>query len=112
MPYADERGAGLKSARIPLPAFDELARAADIFVEEMQAAVLGTQGAAGGDGRSGAPRATARPLSHAGVSMRLQEGASALLPRVVLGQFPTPLDQAPRLAPPSAVRRLDQARGS
>ena len=31
----------LKYARIPLPAFDKSAQAADIFVEEMQAAVLG-----------------------------------------------------------------------
>jgi multiple sugar transport system substrate-binding protein len=31
----------LRYARIPLPAFDQSAQAADIFVEEMQAAVLG-----------------------------------------------------------------------
>ena len=31
----------LKVARVPLPAFDEAARAGDIFKEEAEAAVLG-----------------------------------------------------------------------
>jgi multiple sugar transport system substrate-binding protein len=43
LPYAETEATELKYARIPLPAFDESARAADIFVEEMQAAVLGTK---------------------------------------------------------------------
>ena len=30
-----------KVGRVPLPAFDDAAKAGDIFVEEMQAAVLG-----------------------------------------------------------------------
>ncbi len=41
LPYAAVEAQELKYARVPLPAFDESARAADIFVEEMQAAVLG-----------------------------------------------------------------------
>ncbi|SEF00837.1 D-cysteine desulfhydrase [Rhizobiales bacterium GAS188] len=46
------------------------------------------------------------------VSMRPQAGASAALPRVVLGTLPTPLDEAPRLAaalgsPPIWVKRED-----
>lgn len=43
LPYAAIEATELKYARVPLPAFDESARAADIFVEEMQAAVLGTK---------------------------------------------------------------------
>lgn len=39
--YADEEKAVLLVGRVPLPPFDESARAADIFVEELQAAVLG-----------------------------------------------------------------------
>jgi multiple sugar transport system substrate-binding protein len=41
LPYAEEERAVLKVGRVPLPAFDEAAKAGDIFVEEMQAAVLG-----------------------------------------------------------------------
>jgi multiple sugar transport system substrate-binding protein len=41
VPYADEEERVLKVARIPLPAFDEASRAADIFKEEAEAAVLG-----------------------------------------------------------------------
>jgi multiple sugar transport system substrate-binding protein len=41
LPYAGVEALELKYARVPLPAFDQSARAADIFVEEMQAAVLG-----------------------------------------------------------------------
>jgi len=41
LPQATVEAATLKHARVPLPAFDESARAADIFVEEMQLAVLG-----------------------------------------------------------------------
>ena len=41
LPYASVEAEELRFARIPLPAFDQSARAADIFVEEMQAAVLG-----------------------------------------------------------------------
>ena len=40
-PYAEAEGALLKVARIPLPAFDQSAKAADIFKEEAEAAVLG-----------------------------------------------------------------------
>ena len=43
LPYATVEALELKYARVPLPAFDQSARAADIFVEEMQAAVLGTK---------------------------------------------------------------------
>jgi multiple sugar transport system substrate-binding protein len=39
--YAEVEALQLQNARVPLPAFDEAARAADIFVEEMQLAVLG-----------------------------------------------------------------------
>jgi multiple sugar transport system substrate-binding protein len=39
--YADEERRVLKVARVPLPAFDEAARAGDIFKEEVEAAVLG-----------------------------------------------------------------------
>lgn len=41
LPYAAVEAEELRYARIPLPAFDQSARAADIFVEQMQAAVLG-----------------------------------------------------------------------
>lgn len=41
MPYAAYEAAALKASRIHLPAFDEQARAHDIFIEETQAAVLG-----------------------------------------------------------------------
>jgi multiple sugar transport system substrate-binding protein len=41
IPYADEERRVLRVARVPLPAFDEAARAADIFKEEAEAAVLG-----------------------------------------------------------------------
>jgi multiple sugar transport system substrate-binding protein len=41
LPYAKVEASELRYARIPLPAFDNSAKAADIFVEEMQAAVLG-----------------------------------------------------------------------
>ena len=41
VPYADDERAVLKVARVPLPAFDEAARAGDIFKEEAEAAVLG-----------------------------------------------------------------------
>jgi multiple sugar transport system substrate-binding protein len=41
LPYAGEEKAVLLVGRVPLPPFDEAARAGDIFVEELQAAVLG-----------------------------------------------------------------------
>lgn len=41
VPYADEERRVLQVARVPLPAFDEAARAADLFKEEAEAAVLG-----------------------------------------------------------------------
>jgi multiple sugar transport system substrate-binding protein len=41
IPYADEERRVLRVARVPLPAFDEAPRAADIFKEEAEAAVLG-----------------------------------------------------------------------
>ena len=41
LPYAADEAAALKASRIHLPAFDEQARAHDIFIEETQAAVLG-----------------------------------------------------------------------
>lgn len=41
LPYAAEERAVLQVGRVPLPPFDEAAKAGDIFVEEMQAAVLG-----------------------------------------------------------------------
>jgi multiple sugar transport system substrate-binding protein len=41
LPYADAELAVLKAGRVPLPAFDDAAKAGDIFVEEVQAAVLG-----------------------------------------------------------------------
>jgi multiple sugar transport system substrate-binding protein len=41
VPYADEERRVLRVARVPLPAFDEAARAGDIFKEEAEAAVLG-----------------------------------------------------------------------
>lgn len=41
VPYADAERDVLKVARVPLPAFDEAARAGDIFKEEAEAAVLG-----------------------------------------------------------------------
>lgn len=41
VPYAAEELKVLKVARIPLPAFDEAARAGDLFKEEAEAAVLG-----------------------------------------------------------------------
>ena len=41
VPYADEERRVLEVARVPLPAFDEASRAADMFREEAEAAVLG-----------------------------------------------------------------------
>jgi multiple sugar transport system substrate-binding protein len=41
VPYAAAEAATLKVARVPLPAFDNAAKAGDIFIEELQAAVLG-----------------------------------------------------------------------
>jgi multiple sugar transport system substrate-binding protein len=41
VPYADEERRVLRVARVPMPAFDEAARAADLFREEAEAAVLG-----------------------------------------------------------------------
>lgn len=41
LPYADAERQVLRIARVPLPAFDEAQRAADIFREEGEAAVLG-----------------------------------------------------------------------
>ncbi|MCU0984831.1 MAG: extracellular solute-binding protein [Acetobacteraceae bacterium] len=41
VPYAEEERRVLTVARVPLPAFDEAARAGDIFKEEAEAAVLG-----------------------------------------------------------------------
>jgi multiple sugar transport system substrate-binding protein len=41
IPYAAEERRVLQVARIPLPPFDEAARAADLFKEEAEAAVLG-----------------------------------------------------------------------
>ncbi|CAH1661636.1 Multiple sugar transport system substrate-binding protein [Hyphomicrobiales bacterium] len=42
LPYAADEAAALKTARIHLPAFDEQARAHDIFVQASQAAVIGS----------------------------------------------------------------------
>lgn len=41
VPYADAERAVLKVARVPMPAFDQAARAGDFFKEEAEAAVLG-----------------------------------------------------------------------
>lgn len=41
VPYADAERHVLQVARVPMPAFDEAARAADLFKEEAEAAVLG-----------------------------------------------------------------------
>lgn len=41
VPYAAEELKVLKVARVPMPAFDEAARAGDLFKEEAEAAVLG-----------------------------------------------------------------------
>jgi multiple sugar transport system substrate-binding protein len=41
IPYAEEERRVLRIARVPLPAFDEAARAGDFFKEEAEAAVLG-----------------------------------------------------------------------
>lgn len=41
VPYAEQEARSLRQARVPMPAFDRSAEAKDIFVEEMQAAMLG-----------------------------------------------------------------------
>jgi multiple sugar transport system substrate-binding protein len=41
VPFAEAERAVLKVARVPMPAFDQAARAADFFKEEAEAAVLG-----------------------------------------------------------------------
>ena len=46
VPYAAAEAATLKVARVPIPAFDNAAKAGDVFVEELQAAVLGRKGVA------------------------------------------------------------------
>jgi multiple sugar transport system substrate-binding protein len=43
VPYAPMEARALKGARVPMPAFDKAAEAKDVFVEEMQAALLGFQ---------------------------------------------------------------------
>ncbi len=46
VPYAAAEAATLKVARVPIPAFDNATKAGDVFVEELQAAVLGRKGVA------------------------------------------------------------------
>jgi multiple sugar transport system substrate-binding protein len=41
VPYAEQEARSLQHARVPMPAFDRSAQAKDVFVEEMQAAMLG-----------------------------------------------------------------------
>jgi multiple sugar transport system substrate-binding protein len=41
VPYAEQEARSLRFARVPMPAFDRSAEAKDVFVEEMQAAMLG-----------------------------------------------------------------------
>ncbi|WP_270934858.1 extracellular solute-binding protein [Falsiroseomonas oryzae] len=41
VPYAEQEARSLQQSRVPMPAFDRSAEAKDIFVEEMQAAMLG-----------------------------------------------------------------------
>jgi len=41
VPYAEKEGRSLQHARVPMPAFNRSAEAKDVFVEEMQAAMLG-----------------------------------------------------------------------
>ena len=41
LPFADAERAALRVARAPMPAFDNAQRAADMFREEVEAAVLG-----------------------------------------------------------------------
>lgn len=43
VPYAALEAKALKAARVPMPAFNKAAEAKDIFVEEMQGALLGLQ---------------------------------------------------------------------
>lgn len=43
VPYAAQEAIALKWSRVPLPAFDESAKAKDIAVEELQGAILGFQ---------------------------------------------------------------------
>jgi multiple sugar transport system substrate-binding protein len=43
VPYAALEAQALKAAHVPMPAFNKAAEAKDIFVEEMQAAMLGLQ---------------------------------------------------------------------
>jgi multiple sugar transport system substrate-binding protein len=43
LPYAEAEKKALKVARVPLPAFDRSAEAADVITEHVQAAILGAQ---------------------------------------------------------------------
>lgn len=43
LPYADAEKRALKDARVPLPAFDRAAEAADVITQYVQAAILGAQ---------------------------------------------------------------------
>ncbi len=43
LPYADAEKRALKAARVPLPAFDRSAEAADVITESVQAVILGAQ---------------------------------------------------------------------
>jgi multiple sugar transport system substrate-binding protein len=43
VPYAALEAQALKAARVPMPAFNKAAEVKDVFVEEMQAAMLGLQ---------------------------------------------------------------------
>jgi multiple sugar transport system substrate-binding protein len=41
VPYAELEALALTHARVPMPAFEKAAEAKDIFIEEMQASLLG-----------------------------------------------------------------------
>ncbi|MCP8938569.1 extracellular solute-binding protein [Alsobacter sp. SYSU M60028] len=43
VPYAALEAKAIKAARVPMPAFNKAAEAKDVFIEEMQAAMLGLQ---------------------------------------------------------------------
>ncbi len=99
LPYAAEEKAVLLVGRVPVPPFDDAAKASDIFVEDLQAAVLGMMPVEGRHGRRQETRHAAPPeIGAMQASLDMSEALSAReLPRLRLAQFPTPLELSPRL---------------
>ena len=105
MPYAADEAAALKASRIHLPAFDEQARAHDIFIEEIAGGRARQKAGADRDGRRGEARASAARLS------QWQWGARTAICGGVEARFKVPSPPPPRAAAVSAPRAAPPPRG-